>query len=301
MHRAVVFLEMGLFGKERTGVMQCVGTSGRYFQWKIPHFGSLRAGLFDSENATAFCGAQFHFHMVLGPDGDIGFYLHFKSPPIPKYSYFFSGPSSSNKLNQHTAHTIPADTERCGHWNMCSITDVKNMLGDVDELVVHFIFDDDRIVVTGIEEVKVDWLIPGFLKKNLSPFCSHGFSVNGMLYVLRVEEKADDLVFFIYCRKGMIPPHSLAVHTVDGGVLGGIPKALEPGAQMLKIPRSIIEQAIGHDGQLVVTAALHKSSNPLEFLNTAAAAGGPPAQRQQVHLPGKEKETGAYDVMEDDV
>lgn len=136
---------MGLFGKKRTGTVQKL-ENGRRFEWEIPNVLTYSHGTsLDSPLATHFQGARFHFRLYVAPTDIIGFYLHFKPPPIPKYSYYLQN-SKKEIMRQQTAHTVPRTAERLGHSNICSKTDLHEFIGDgPDTLVIVVIFDDDEL------------------------------------------------------------------------------------------------------------------------------------------------------------
>jgi hypothetical protein len=264
---------MGLFGKERHGSM-LVLADGRAFCWTLPNFSKYPfQTTLDSEYVMSFRKVKFHFHMTIGPRGDVGFYLHYRDPPIPKYSYYLQN-ATGETMRQQTAHTIPKDAERCGHWNMATLADMKSFLqqGGSDTLQVFFSFDDDRIGVEGIEDTRVTWTVPNLLSKRLNPFTSPGFSVQGSLYVLRIDVKptSGDFVLFVFCRKGTLPPHSIAVMSPDGGILAQLERKDELGAQTLVIPHQHLLDTIGR-GNMEVVLTIFKNANPLDFFNQAGA------------------------------
>jgi hypothetical protein len=299
---------MGLFGKERYGRMDIV-VPGHHYTWSLPNFVNAHPNsCLDGENVPARDKTKFHFHMVIGVKGDVGFYLHYKSPPAPKYSYYFKN-SAGESQRQHTAHTIPADAERCGHWNVGSIAELKEFVSRGDgTLVIHFFFDDDTVKVEGIEDTRVTWTIPSVLTKQLNPYTSKGFMVNNLLYVLRMDEKkaTDEFVFFVFCRKGAITSHSLAVLGPDSTVIGQLERKDELGAQALVVPKAAVRAACGGSpgASLTVTLVMFKCANPLEFFNTAArngsmASNGSVASPPRMVSIGDKKEQ--YFVCDDDV
>lgn len=265
---------MPLFGKKRHGVL-APHEGGRKFTWTLPNFSSYPfQTTLDSEYVTSFKKEKFHFHMTIGPRGDVGFYVHYRSPPIPKYSYYLQN-GTGETMRQQTAHTIPAEAERCGHWNMASLTDMKDFLirGGNDTLIVQFVFDDDTITKQGIDDIRITWRVPNLFSKKLDPLTSPGFSVNGSLYVIRMDTKraTDEFVFFVFCRRGTLPPHSIAVTTSDGSVLAQLERKDELGAQTLTVPRAALEEAIGRGG-MDVTLIVFKNANPLDFFNATSSA-----------------------------
>lgn len=238
--------------------------------------------------------------MTVGVRGDVGFYLHFKEPPIPKYSYCLQN-AAGETMRQQTAHTIPPEAERCGHWNTASLVDMRQFLarGGEDTLTVLFSFDDDTITKQGIDDIRVTWKVPELFKKRLNPLTSPGFSIHGSLYVIRMDVKQTtrEFVFFVFCRKGTLPPHSLAVTAPDGSVLAQLERRDELGAQTLTIPAELIEEAIG-GGSMEVTLIVFRNSNPLDFFNSSiasnASVSSPPRQYASV---GNEQ----YIVFSDDI
>ncbi len=285
-----------------------VEVPGFHYTWTLPQFSKFHPGsLLDGENVPSFDKTKFHFHMVLGTKGDVGFYLHYKGPPAPKYSYYFMN-SVGETQRQHTAHTIPPDAERCGHWNVGTVNDLKRFTAaGNDSLIVHFFFDNDKVTEEGIEDRRFTWVIPSLFSKKLNPFTSRGFMVNNCLYVLRMDEKnaTDEYVFFVFCRKGAITSHSLAVLGPDDTILGSLERKDELGAQALLIPKAAVRAACGsQDAALTVTLVMFKSANPLEFFNNAARSGsmssnGSVSSPPRMIAIGDKKEQ--YFVCDDDV
>lgn len=275
---------MPFFGKKRHGTM-LASSDGRKFSWTIPNFSSYPFGsTLDSEYVVSFSRVKFHFHLTIGVRGDVGFYIHFKEPPIPKYSYCLEN-SAGETMRQQTAHTIPADAERCGHWNTASLVDMRQFLqrGGEDTLKIQFSFDDDTISRQGIDDIRISWKVPDLFSKRLNPLTSPGFSIHGSLYVMRMDVKPStgEFVFFVFCRKGTLPPHSLAVTAPDGVILAQLDRKDELGAQTLTIPVEVLQEAIGNGG-MEVTLIVFKNANPLDFFNNAVPitiSGSPPPQQ----------------------
>lgn len=136
---------MGVFGKKRIGTVRKLN-SGRCFEWEIPHIFSFPPpSTLDSPLETHYAGARFHFHLFISSNDCIGVYIHFKSPPIPKYSYYFRN-SKQEIMRQQTAHSIPTGVERVGHPNICSRRDLREFITDtVGSLLIVFVFDEDKI------------------------------------------------------------------------------------------------------------------------------------------------------------
>lgn len=316
---------MGLFGKARAGSLKASDGSGHRFVWIIPKFSTYSPGTtIDSDNVTCFTKVKFHFHMSIGTNGDVGLYIHYKSPPIPKYSYYFEN-DRKEVMRQHTAHTIPAETERCGHWNVCNRRDMTEFLGSGDTLTVRFVFDDDTVSVKRIPEkntISVLWTIQSLFDQNLNPYSSRGFFIDNTLLVIRLDIKRstpsviarydprdiEKLVFFLFCRKGKIPPHSIELLDSAGAPFVKAERKTDGTAQTLIVDRKLVSSHIGANGVMFVKVDLSTGGNPIESLFGAGgpALGGPMEDKsdkestkekpQQVEL-GENKET--YDVMDD--
>ena len=260
--------KMGFFGKIRHGKMEVVAP-GRRFQWSIPNVDKQAHGsVLDSDIVTSFAGAEFHFHMVICKNGDLGFYIHYKSPPVPKYTYTFHSNIRGQELRQQTAHTIPPDIEKCGHWNVCSRDVLLQLLADGNRtLYVDFEFDDDTITKSGVEDIRISWVVPRMSEKRCNPLTSSGFGVNGSVYVLRLDTKSNgDGVIFVFARAQQIVQHSIVLHGVDGEPVASVERKEEMGPQSLVVPRELLQSATKHQ-QLRVTLILYRSSNPLDMFN----------------------------------
>jgi hypothetical protein len=275
---------MGLFSKARTGEIDTV-TVGRVFIWRIPRITSTRFNtVLDSELLTSFEGVEFHFHLIVGARGDLGFYVHHKREKIPKYSFYFQPQGSETRLRQHTAHTIPPDTERCGHWNVCNIQDLARILPNPDAaLEIHFTFDTDFLHQQPVHEEgakEFTWLLPNPTAHNLSPFTSTSFAFNGVYYVMRLDKQHDgSYVAFVYSRTGLVPPHSIGL--ADGKtseVLCSLPKTEDMTTQLLKIPREAMERA-----RVSLQVVMHRGGNPLDVLNNPRANLDDQADAKTVH------------------
>lgn len=286
---------MGFFSKERTGTVE-TAVVGRKFVWRIPKIHEKRFNIvLDSALVNSFQGVEFHFHLIIGLRGDIGFYVHHKRERIPKYSFFFAvgGPSAAAKvsgdsdgpklgtteaynstLRQHTAHTIPPDTERCGHWNVCNMEDLKRQApADGDgSLDIVFTFDADNLVASPIpgEDAakRFTWHLPQPTKRCLTPFTSHSFTFNGVYYVIRIDKKAgggDDETFsaFVFSRTGLVPPHDIALlDGKDNAELLTLPRTEDMSTQLLTIPAKLIEREA-----IKIVVNMHRGGNPLDVLN----------------------------------
>ncbi|KEG06132.1 hypothetical protein DQ04_15751000 [Trypanosoma grayi] len=272
---------------------------GRRFVWRISKFSTFKTGsTLDSDNIVCFTNAKFHFHMTLGLGGDIGLYLHYKASGIPKYSYYFAN-SQGVLMRQHTAHTIPPNTERCGHWNACYRPDMLEFLGKDDELSVHFCFDDDSLVMSNMAQnntVVVNWTVPRLFSQMLNPYSSRGFVVDRNLLLVRLEVKKEsgaadavalydtnvikELVFFIFCRKGETPPHSIELMSASGVSIRKLEWREESGTRTLTVSKDDVMNVLGSEGALQVRVEMQAGGNPLDALNALSGA------QQQQHQKG---------------
>jgi hypothetical protein len=264
---------MGFFSKPRTGSLETV-VPGRQFVWRVPRMGQQKHDtVMDSDLAQSFQNVEFHFHLIVGRRGDVGFYIHYKRDHIPKYSFFFraggktSATQQPQQMRQHTAHTIPQDTERCGHWNVCSMADVLRFLPHPEEtLEIHFTFDADYLVGRPLGEEGAKefvWVLPTPTQHCLTPFCSASFTFNGVYYVIRLDEQADgNFVVFVFSRTGLVPPHTIEVGCTLGEVRASVPKTEDMTTQLLRVPRDVmtVEKSI-------VRVVLYRGGNPLDVLN----------------------------------
>lgn len=285
---------MGFFWKTRTGTFKATDSTGRHFSWVISKFSSYKLdSTLDSENCVSFSKAKFHFHITLGTNGSVGFYIHYKSPPIPKYSYYFEN-SKEEVLRQHTAHAIPTDKERCGHWNVCNRNDMLDFLGEDDTLTVRICFDTDHISVKHAPDsstTSVTWTIPNLREQNLNPYSSPGFTIDNALLVMRLDIKRrascsigkakhdkeiESFIFFLFCRKGNVPPYSIELLDATMKPFVKSEKRADGKAQTLTVAKDVVYKHLGPNGFLLVQVDLETRGNPLEALNflgdTAAEA-----------------------------
>ncbi|CBZ32700.1 hypothetical protein, conserved [Leishmania donovani] len=275
---------MGLLGKERAGSFKATDTSGRHFLWTIDKFSQYTLGVtLDSDNVTCFTKVKFHLHMALGASGAVGIYIHYKKPPIPKYSYYLTN-SKCEGTRQHTAHSLPDGTERCGHWNVCSHGDLKEFLGEDDTLLVHFCFDDDTLVVNqlGQSNISVTWSIPKLETQNLCPYSSRSFFVGDTVLIAQIDAKQKDghtgrkysyedvvtYIIFVFCRKGNMPPHSIELVDSAGNAYFQLSKKEDESGLTALVDRSVVEKNIENTGALLVRINFSTSGNPLDLLNT---------------------------------
>ncbi|KAG5483297.1 hypothetical protein LSCM1_04839 [Leishmania martiniquensis] len=309
---------MGLFGKTRAGSFEATDGSGRRFVWKIPHFSSYEVGTtLDSDNVICSFKIKFHLHMNLSSDGAVGLYVHYKRPPIPKYSYYFMN-TKEEMMRQQTAHTIPTDSERCGHWNVCRHQDICDFIGESDTLLVQFIFDNDTILVEHFLEknaVSVTWKIPELETQNLSPYSSPGFLVDNLALVIRLDTKRDTTdamvkychdgvaayVIFLFCRKGKTPPHSIELVDASGNAYHRV-ESTDGSTVTAVVDRWLVMKNMANCGFLCVRLNFFAGGNPLQSLNALgefgnSAASQPPAESSRTVEIGDKKEV--YNVVDD--
>eukprot|EP00388_Colpodella_angusta_P000273 GDKJ01001035.1.p1 GENE.GDKJ01001035.1~~GDKJ01001035.1.p1 ORF type:complete len:269 (+),score=15.01 GDKJ01001035.1:29-808(+) len=226
--------------------------------------------------------------MTINQKKELGFYLHYKGPPIPKYSYYFAakdntpapldaswyppaGISSTKISRQFTAHTIPEDTERCGHWNVFNPEQLESLLEGTDgTLMVVFQFDEDKMTGEGNGDLKFRWTIPNFRHHLCSPFTSRGITANNQLFVIRIDRKANDGDYFafVFSRSQNLPPMAMKIVAQSGAVLGSVDKPEEGQAlPPLMIKRDDLLRLVSPIDTLVVELIVFKGANPLEQLN----------------------------------
>lgn len=280
---------MGLLGKERPGSFKATDASGRRFLWRIDKFSQYALGVtLDSENVTCFTKVKFHLHLTMRPCGAVGVYIHYKKPPIPKYSYYLTN-SKCEGTRQHTAHSLPDGVERCGHWNVCSHSDLKGFLGEDDTLFVHFCFDEDTLIVKqlGQSNISVRWSIPKLEAKNLSPYSSRSFCVGDAVLIAQIDAKHKDdytglkyshddvatYIIFVFCRKGNLPPHSIELVDSSGNAYYQLEKKDEESTLTALVDRDVVEENIGSGGVLLVRITFLTATNPLDLLNTVSDLG----------------------------
>ena len=312
---------MGWFGKDRFGVMEATA-DGRTFRWRLPKWTSeFKPGVYDSEHGTTFSGASFHFHLVVANEGDLGVYLHYKSMPIPKYSFFFTC-AAGTRSRQHTALNIPDDTERVGHWNVCRKQELVNMLaaapGNNDELVLQLNFDDDRVsrVATNESDCKYSWRIPRFNSRYLEPFTSAIFLVDGLNYVVRIDRKrgiaagaesgasgasaAPAFVVFLFSRRSVFPPHRISL-VANGATVAATAERDDMSTQLLTLPADVVAGAVAADGSLQIDIEFRKGGNPLDGAFSLAPAAAASKSNRPATIPGCEGSSNPYvTVVTDD-
>ena len=152
---------------------------GQEWRWEIENWSHMRDGkIMDSELLVTSAGVAFHFHLTIDQmNGEevVGFYIHHKARPIPKYT-FAVGNTKGRVVRQQTAHTIPKDTKRCGHQKVCSNRVLRNVVDKAcdDICVVWFRFDTDRIASNG-NLGEFMWNIPDFTNVRVGPYTSKSF------------------------------------------------------------------------------------------------------------------------------
>ncbi|CCW69808.1 unnamed protein product [Phytomonas sp. Hart1] len=265
------------------GSFSAVNAADRHFVWVIPKFSALKNGnKCDSKYATSFQRVKFHLHIKIEAQGNVGIYVRFKKRPIPKYSYYFEN-SKNESMRQHTAHTIPPDVKRCGHWCVCNKIDVMDFIGEDDELKIHFIIDDDTIMIREIPQqktVSVIWTVLTLYNQNLNPFLSTSFIVGNTVLIARldVKRKSTDLianitpdniqsfVIFLFSQGDSIPLHSIEMLDFAGKVYAQ-EKVKQNGApQTITLEKSVVDANLRDDGTLQAKFTFFLL-NPLEVLN----------------------------------
>jgi hypothetical protein len=291
---------MGLFGKERTGTLQAVERGQRY-QWILKDFASFAPKAYDSEHGEGPNGASFHFHLILGPAGDVGFYIHYKRTPVPKYSFWFC--VGEHRSRQHTAINIPPDTERVGHWNCIRVPELHSMLqqGNSKDLTVVFVFDHDKVTANHSPGGSIyDWVIPRPVAQNFAPFTSPVFLIDGLNFVIRVDVKPNgDAIAFLFSRRCVIPPHRISAILPDGmTVCIATEVSTDMTAKVLNIPAAMFRDLISAS-PLHLRVEVSAGGNPLDnFLGSPAAAA---QDEGPATVPGCEGGRIPYIVVQDDV
>ncbi|GET87061.1 hypothetical protein, conserved [Leishmania tarentolae] len=310
---------MGLLGKERAGSFKATDASGRRFVWTIANFSRYALGVtLDSDNVTCFTKVKFHLHMVLSANGAVGIYIHYKKPPIPKYSYYLAN-SRCEEMRQHTAYSIPEDSERCGHWNVCSHSDVTEFVSKDDTLFVHFSFDDDTLTVNqvGQNDLSVAWSIPNLGAQNLCPYSSRGFFVGDTLIVARLDVKYNDghtglkyshddvvtYIIFLFCRKGTIPPHTIELVDSSGNTYHRLEKNGDEPTLTALVDRKVVQEKIGSSGVLFIRIRFSTGRNPLDSLNMLSDLSNAQGERKGNASNGPTVQVGSkkelYNIMDD--
>lgn len=218
-------------------------------------------------------------------------YIRYKSTNIPKYSYYFSN-SQGEVMRQHTAHTIPEDTERCGHWNATHWSDVMQFIDCDDVFFVNFFFDDDTLELHHPKPgntLQVTWTVPDVLTRVLNPFSSPSFNCGGVeRLVLRIDvrkktgavdaaavyelDAITEFVVFVFSLKDRIPPHGIELLGAGGETIARLRRKDGGGAQTLAVRRERLQAALADGGALRVRVELETAGNPLEALNALSAA-----------------------------
>lgn len=303
---------MGWFGKDRFGTIE-TSADKRTFRWILDDWiSSFGAGSYDSPHGESFQGTSFHFHLVVANDGDVGVYIHYKSIPIPKYSFFFSC-NAGTRSRQHTALNIPPDTERVGHWNVCKKKELSHMLQqdsarNGEKLILVLQFDDDVIKTTETNEsdVKCVWKVPRFKERNLEPFTSTIFQVDGLNYVVRVDKKrgatdGNTYNVFLFSRRSVFPPHRISLVTDKGQQVAGTELRDDMTTQLLTLPADAIDAGVNAAGGIEIHIEFRKGGNPLDGAFNAPAQGNGSKSNRPATIPGCEGSSNPYvTVVNDD-
>lgn len=303
---------MGWFGKDRFGTIE-QSKDKRTFRWTLPEWTkNFPPGAYDSDHGESFQGTTFHFHLVIANEGDIGVYIHYKSVPIPKYSFFFSC-NAGTRSRQHTALNIPPDTERVGHWNVCKKQELNAMLqqdssSNGDKLIIVLQFDDDKIIRTETNEsdVKYTWKVPRFKERYLEPFTSTIFLVDGLNYVVRIDKKrgaADSNTYnvFLFSRRSVFPPHSISLCNAKGVPVAATELRDDMSTQLLTLPSEAIELALSPDGGVEFHLEFRKGGNPLDGAFNLPSGGNQAKSNRPATIPGCEGSSNPYvTVVNDD-
>lgn len=284
---------MGLFSKKKAtvGSIESIDGSNRRFRWRIPNMREVKFGsTLESDELTNYTGAKFHMHFYMGNTGTVGFAMHYKKPPVPKFSHYFVN-SRGAVMRQCTVSTTPEDTERSGHWNICSQKDLLTFLGFEDTLTVCLTIDDDRLIVRKIPDTNLAailWTIPDFRLQNTYPFTSIGFTIDGTALVCYIEARMkaslvqpriegdciEGYYFSLFTYSGKMPQYTIEM--VDGA--GEVYATQEPtGAAkqktVLYLPRSELVQHIGKDDAVFINFGLEVDDDPLTNLRLGGRAG----------------------------
>lgn len=265
---------MGLFYKKDEGTIEATDSSGRRFAWKISNFRDTQYGAtLDSPKILNYAKAKFNIHLSVGNTGDIGLFVHFKKPGIPKYSIYMEN-SRGSVLPQETAHTIPEGTDHSGHWNLANMKSLLEFLGGNDTLVVRLTFDQDELSMHNLEDqnrVAILWTIPRFKHQHTHPFTSVGFTIDGSVLVCRVDSTLreglterrvgpDDVatyVFSLVSISSRVPAHTIELIDSTGEVYAsGVRDASKKGGITLTIAADLLTSKIGADGAVFTNFGL---------------------------------------------
>jgi hypothetical protein len=298
---------MSFFKKKRHGDLEEI-IPGRKYRWVIQNIMEVRGGVLDSPKSKSFEGTSFHFHMMCSTTSTVGFYIHYKTSPIPKYTYCIVS-CSGEPLRQHTAHSIPPRTTRCGHWNVCSLLDLEGLQrrSNSEVIIVNFAFDDDSVANT---HNSTKWMIPRYTALPYLPLCSGGFPITGtpgVMYHLRIDacrDSPEEAVVVVTTRRGAPPRHEVTVtagkslllqykpYERDHDIPGGLPRFRIADAK----------EACGTEGTLTVAVTFDDESNPLAFLNRRGSGAIPLGAATDVQYASIQEggDTKTYALMEDD-
>lgn len=241
---------MGIFDKKkRSGSFSNAPNKKNSYTWSLPSFLSYGPKTKLDSYIVRHKNVKFHLHLVIDEKCNIGLYMHYKSTPIPKYTYYFEN-VLGEVMRQHTAYYIPDKTERCGHWYASTMTDMKDFLSpqrrntnmalcpsdtaasakSVNKvsdgtLLIQLTFDSDHIATKYQGEfVTFSWAIPRFRTQIINPFTSNAFSVKNMRMALRVDTKREgetvtsydesrvsEYTFFVFSHLSTVPEHTITV------------------------------------------------------------------------------------------
>eukprot|EP01062_Namystynia_karyoxenos_P055901 TRINITY_DN4690_c0_g1_i1.p2 TRINITY_DN4690_c0_g1~~TRINITY_DN4690_c0_g1_i1.p2 ORF type:complete len:339 (+),score=104.93 TRINITY_DN4690_c0_g1_i1:67-1017(+) len=274
---------------------------GRQWRWELNDWSQVKLGkTMDSERGVCFTGEKFYFHLVVSNAGVVGFYVNYKGPPpVPKYSYAI-GSTKGQLLRQHTAHSIPSDCSRCGHWNVCTTRDLQTPLQKArdDTFAIWFQFDEDVIRPTGNMSEWV-WTIPRFAWLRLGPYYSHALmpTLGPTVCCLKLSVNSrnrSEVVLSISHRQGQPPVSWFRVSNLEGVVLFETPPGQYHDANQADpwpvIPYGLLVDGLGRDGVLAVyvrfgqealATSAHASTSTLQHAGSYHRPSLPPVAGDQ--------------------
>eukprot|EP01059_Diplonema_ambulator_P033377 TRINITY_DN6946_c0_g4_i1.p1 TRINITY_DN6946_c0_g4~~TRINITY_DN6946_c0_g4_i1.p1 ORF type:complete len:324 (+),score=85.74 TRINITY_DN6946_c0_g4_i1:115-1086(+) len=277
----------------------------RQWRWEIgdwerkKHYKIMDSDLMKSES-----GVEFHFHMVVEEkDGVdiVGFYIHYKARPIPKYTYAI-GSTKGRVVRQHTAHSIPPECKRCGHYMVCqkSLVDAAVRKANDDTCVVWFQFDNDTVANTGNLGEYV-WTIPSFRNIRIGPYYSKGFSRINQEDMCCIKfnvhpEKRTNVTLQVSQRQHRNIPCWFKITNLQGELLYQSSEC-RPG-RWPSIPYSLLLKT-GCEGTLVVYVSYVKEAVKEEEKQPVTSVHGilpPPGKRGAT----REDADGVFNLMDED-
>ncbi|KAJ9473477.1 hypothetical protein DIPPA_28105 [Diplonema papillatum] len=275
---------------------------GRQWRWEIPEWSKKGPDkIMDSELMTSFSGAMFHFHLIFEEKNDktmVGFYIHYKQRPVPKYTYAF-GSTQGRVVRQHTAHSIPKSCKRCGHFNVCQNVTLKRAIeraGD-DTCVVWFQFDDCTLANTGNLGEFV-WTIRNFRSIRIGPYYSTSFprvTPQDLCCIkLTVDPKLrTNVVISVAQRQQRSIPCWFKCTNLEGELLYKSPEAL--AEQWPSVPYSALTSNLGREGTLIVYISHFKEVMQEEEKAPISLSNLLPPPGERIH----EDADGRFNVMDD--